>query len=347
MIKIEFTEEEMQALDYERYNHIHPRVLRKMEALWLKSQGLSHKEICRLTGISLNTLRNYLQAYQQGGIEALKKINFHQPESELSQHTTTIEEYFREHPPASVKEAMAKIKELTGIKRSENRVREFLKSIGMAPRKVGTIPAKADPDEQESFVKEELEPRLEEAESGKRVVFFVDAAHFVLAPFLGILWCFTRLFIKAPSGRKRFNVLGALNAVTHELIMVTNDTYINAQSFCDLLWCISRLDLGVPITLVLDNARYQKCKIVWELAEALNIELLYLPPYSPNLNLIERLWKFVKKKCLYSKYYSEFKDFKKAITECLSQTDTTYKQELDSLLTLRFQRFEKAQSVAV
>ena len=172
---------------------------------------------------------------QRVGYRGVEKIKFYQPESELSQHTVTIVEYFREYPPASVKEAMAKIKELTGIKRSENRVHEFLKSIGMAPRKVGTIPAKADPDEQESFVKEELEPRLEEAESCKGVVFFVDAAHFVLAPFLGILWCFTRLFIKAPSGRKRFNVLGALNAVTHELIMVTNDTYINAQSFCNLL----------------------------------------------------------------------------------------------------------------
>jgi len=318
-----------------------------MEALWLKSQGLSHNEICRLTGISANTLRGYLREYQQGGIEALKQIHFYQSQSELRQHTTTIEEYFHEHPPSSVKEAMAKIEEQTGIKRSENRVRAFLKSIGMAPRKVGTIPAKADPEEQESFVKEELEPRLEEAKTGQRVVFFVDAAHFVLAPFLGILWSFTRLFIKAPSGRKRFNVLGALNAVTHELIIVTNDTYINAQSFCDLLWCISRLDLGVPITLVLDNVRYQKCKLVWELAESLDIELLYLPPYSPNLNLIERLWKFVKKKCLYSKYYSEFKDFKKAISNCLNQTDTTYKQELDSLLTLRFQSFEKAQSVAV
>ncbi len=347
MIKIEFTEGEMQALNYERYNHPHPRVQRRMEALWLKSQGLSHNEICRLTGISANTLRGYLREYQQGGIEALKQIHFYQSQSELRQHTTTIEEYFHEHPPSSVKEAMAKIEEQTGIKRSENRVRAFLKSIGMAPRKVGTIPAKADPEEQESFVKEELEPRLEEAKTGQRVVFFVDAAHFVLAPFLGILWSFTRLFIKAPSGRKRFNVLGALNAVTHELIIVTNDTYINAQSFCDLLWCISRLDLGVPITLVLDNVRYQKCKLVWELAESLDIELLYLPPYSPNLNLIERLWKFVKKKCLYSKYYSEFKDFKKAISNCLNQTDTTYKQELDSLLTLRFQSFEKAQSVAV
>ncbi|OQX20911.1 MAG: transposase [Candidatus Altiarchaeales archaeon A3] len=75
------------------------------------------------------------------------------------------------------------------------------------------------------------------------------------------------------------------------------------------------------------------------------MELLYLPPYSPNLNLIERLWKFVKKKCLYSKYYPEFGSFKKAITNCLEQTDTTYKEELDSLLTLRFQKFKKAQSV--
>ena len=341
MINIDFTEEETKTLDYERYHHPHPRVQRRMEALWLKSQNMSHKQICRITGISPNTLTGYLRKYQEHGIEGLKEVNFYQPQGELRRYTTTIETYFREHPPASVKEAMAKIEELTGIKRSENRVRAFLKSIGMAPRKVGMIPAKADTEEQERFITEELEPRLEEAKSGKRVVFFVDAAHFVLAPFLGILWSFKRLFIKAPSGRKRFNVLGALNAVTHELITVTNDTYINAQSFCDLLWCISRLDIKVPITLVLDNARYQKCKLVWELAKSLDIELLYIPPYSPNLNLIERLWKFVKKQCLYSKYYSEFKHFKNAIINCLKQTDTTYKEELDSLLHYGFRGLKK------
>jgi transposase len=117
MIKIEFTEEEAQALNYERYHHPHPRVQRRMEALWLKSQNVSHKEICRLTGISPNTLRSYLRKYQECGIEGLKEVNFHQPQSELNQHTATIEAYFREHPPASVKEAMAKIEELTGIKR--------------------------------------------------------------------------------------------------------------------------------------------------------------------------------------------------------------------------------------
>ena len=151
---------------------------------------------------------------------------------------------------------MNKIEELTGIRRSENRVREFLKRIGMKRRKVGMIPAKADPAEQERFVQEQLTPQLEEAKQGQRAVFFVDAAHFVLSPFLGFLWAFSRIFIKAPAGRSRFNVLGALNAITHELIMVCNETYINAESVCELLKKIADQYAGLPITVVLDNARY-------------------------------------------------------------------------------------------
>ncbi len=97
------------------------------------------------------------------------------------------------------------------------------------------------------------------------------------------------------------------------------------------------MNLKTPMTLVLDKACYQKCKMVGELAEFLGFELLYLPSYSPNLNLIERLWKFVKKKCLYSKYYEGFATFKMAISNCLTQTHTTHKEELDSLMTLEFQ----------
>lgn len=186
---------------------------------------------------------------------------------------------------------------------------------------------------------------MEEANAGKRAVFFVDAAHFVLGAYLGFLWCFERLFVKTGAGRQRFNVLGALNAVTHELVTVTNETYINAQSVCELLHKLAALGLSVPITLVLDNARYQKCAVVMEVAQALNIELLYLTAYSPNLNLIERLWKFVKKQCLYSIYYADFTAFKEAITDCLNQCHTTYKTELDSLLTLRFQSFKEIKSI--
>ncbi len=234
---------------------------------------------------------------------------------------------------------------MTGIKRSETQVRHFLNKLGLRCRKVGMVPAKADPQEQETYVKEQIEPRLAEAQAGKRAVFFVDAAHFVWAAFLGRLWSFVRVFIKAPAGRQRFSVLGALNAVTHELVTVTNTTYITATEVCELLYKLAALNLGVPITLFLDNARYQKCALVTAVAASLNIELCYLPAYSPNLNLIERLWKFVKKQCLYSKYYADFAAFKTAITDCLSRTHTTYKPELDSLLTLRFQLFEKAQFV--
>jgi transposase len=209
------------------------------------------------------------------------------------------------------------------------------------------LPAKADPEKQAQYLKETLQPRLDEAKAGIRAVFFVDAAHFVLAPFLGFLWSVTRLFIRAPTGRQRFNVLGALNSITHELISVTNDTYITAQEVCELLHILAERTLGVPITIFLDNARYQKCALVMSTAEQLQIELCFLPTYSPNLNLIERLWRFVKKECLYSVYYSSFASFKNAIVNCLVQTNTKHKSALATLLTLKFQMFDKTQMLTV
>ena len=340
MIQVDICQKDIEDFKYLRTHHPHPRIQQRIDVLWLKINGLQHNLIAQLAGVCENTVTEYLRIYKEGGIEKLKELNFYKPQSELVQYTSSIEQYFKEHPPASIKEAASKIEELTGIKRSETQVREFLKSIGIKRRKVGTIPAKADVEEQEKFKKEKLEPRIEEAKSGKRKMFFVDAAHFVLSPFLGYLWSFARVFIKAPAGRKRFNVLGALDVITHELITVTNDTYINAYSFCELLWDISCRYSNVPITLVLDNARYQKCALVFYFAKLLDIELLYLPAYSPNLNLIERLWKFVKKKCLYSKYYDNFDVFKRSITDCLNKTDTEHKGELDTLLTLRFQTFK-------
>lgn len=129
--------------------------------------------------------------------------------------------------------------------------------------------------------------------------------------------------------------------------MVANDSYITADSVCELLRKIAKLNLDVPITLVMDNARYQKCKMVVALADQLDIDLLFLPAYSPNLNLIERLWKFVKKEVLYSKYYPTFGEFRNAIIDCLNQTHTSYKTELDSLLALRFQVFKKCEVVPI
>lgn len=175
----------------------------------------------------------------------------------------------------------------------------------------------------------------------------MDAAHFVHRAYLGFLWCFQRLFIPSPSGRRRFNVLGCVNAITKEVITVTNESYINAESICQMLLKLAALNIDVPITVVLDNARYQKCQLVFGLAKALDIELLYLPAYSPNLNLIERLWKFIRNECLYSKYYAEFDDFKTAIDTCIQKANTTHKQSLETLLALKFQTFKDVQLLDV
>ena len=153
MIQIRFSPDEIKELAYQRFHHPHPRVQRKAQAVWFKSQGLAHQEIARLTGVTVNTVTSYLLEYQQGGIEQLKTLNFRIPESELKQYQTSLEEYFGQHPPLSVKEAMAQIEKLTGVKRSETHIREFLKSMGMKFRKVGMVPSKADPEKQEAFKK--------------------------------------------------------------------------------------------------------------------------------------------------------------------------------------------------
>lgn len=153
MIRLHFTGEEKQALNYERYHHPHPHVQRKMEAVWLKSQGESHQRIARLTGVTVNTVTGFLKDYQAGGIERLKEIRFRQPVSELAGHQQTLEDYFKAHPPATIKEAMSKIEKLTGLKRSEPRIKKFMSKLGFKRRKVGMGPSKADPDKQERNLK--------------------------------------------------------------------------------------------------------------------------------------------------------------------------------------------------
>jgi transposase len=199
---------------------------------------------------------------------------------------------------------------------------------------------------QAEFLGTDLKPCLDAAVAGRGHVFFVDAAHFVFGTFLCCLWSFARIFIRAASGRQRFNVLGAWNAVTRELIAVTNTTVVNTETMCELLRKISASGSAGPITLVLDNARYQRNAAVKELAGQLGITLLFLPSYSPNLNLIERLWKFVKRRALYGRYDATFADFQAAIQETLDGLSTVHAESLEKLMSLNFQRFENVSLMA-
>src|SRR5262245_33600539 len=352
MSRITFTEDDLSAIAFERYHHPEPFVQRKLEVLWLKSQGLAHHDIARLAGVSRASVQRYLREYLTGGLDAVRRYPWKGQRSALDGHRASLEEHFRQHPPRSVQEAQHAIAQRTGIRRGATQVRRFLRRLGLQPRRVAAVPippqatAEDHARAQRQFLAGELEPVLAEARAGRRDVYFVDGAHFVYAAFLGWVWCVARLFVRAASGRKRYNVLGAVHAVTHELIRVANHTYLNAESVCALLRAVAAAGVGRPITVVLDNARYQKCALVQELAKALGVRLLYLPGYSPNLNLIERVWRFVKKECLRAVYHATYEDFTGTIDRCLATLGTTYKAEMDSLLTHNFQTFDAVPMLA-
>jgi transposase len=353
MREITFSEADVQVVAHERYHHPDPRVQRHMEILWLVRHGLRHELVATLAGCSRSTVQRTLPEYVKGGLELLRRLPALEPRGQLDEHRLCLEEVFDNHPPRSVKEAQRQIERHTGVRRGLTQVRLFPHRLGLKPRKAAAIPVPPKSSladhvkSRANFLGGQLEPRLVEARQGRRQLYFVDASHFVFATFLGALWCRARRCLRAASGRKRYDVLAALNAVSHRLIQVTNHSYINAPSVCDLLRAVADAAVpGVPITLVLDNARYQKCALVQELAARLGIELLYLPSYSPNLNLIERVWKFVKAECPRSTYYGSYEEFNAAIQQCLDQLPSKHKAAMDSLLTHAFQTFENVSLLA-
>jgi transposase len=153
VLDLTFTAEDIETLRTQRFAHPHPLVQLKMEAVFLRSQGLRQEEILRICDISKATYYRYLNEYREGGVQRLKQLHRHPPKSEMQEHRGTLEAYFVAHPPASVAEACAKIQELTGLERQLTQVRAFLHSLGLKPRKVGSIPAKADVLAQEQFRK--------------------------------------------------------------------------------------------------------------------------------------------------------------------------------------------------
>jgi transposase len=494
MIKYsEKSETEVKRLRELLLNHPHHFIRRKALSQLLHHYGVRHKIIEDIIDVCENTLRSYCCAYEENGIDSITTINFRKPKSQLVQFDDVVVDYLKKTPPASIKQACAEIGDLTGVHRHESQMRSYLRKIGARCRQVCGIPAKANIAKQKEFKEKVLDPRLKEAEVGLREVYFVDAAHFVLQGFLGKVWSLTRVFVRTPSGRQRWNVLGALNAITKKVTTITNDTYITASEVCQLLKRVAQdniksyekthnviklpqetqqiesnskdavsaksivvnpeledemhseqirseaqksdaeniedqkmvvtnfinnsesqskicsegispikkpkmkpvkqaiktnqevlpkqeiipsnqmkrkkeekdketiqkkreaairanakkeaqgMKVMTPVTFFMDNAKYQRCLMVIALAEELGIEIEFLPPYSPNLNLIERLWKFTKKSVLKSKYYSSFDPFYNAINNFLENMIITHVEELESLLTLEFQTFTEEQ----
>jgi transposase len=171
-------------------------------------------------------------------------------------------------------------------------------------------------------------------------VYFVDAAHVLhtALPSQGWIKRQQTVQLKTNSGRNRLNILGAYSPDTQDLIYLEGRESVDAERVAQLLRTIRAANPGVPLLLVLDNAPYNRAPAVTQAADDLAIELLYLPTYSPNLNLIERFWKFLKRKVARNRYYPTFAEFRGAVQNLLTNL-AAYRDELATLLTERFQLF--------
>lgn len=204
------------------------------------------------------------------------------------------------------------------------------------------MPAKADPVAQEQFLTGTLHPLLKRAAAGTRRVFFADAAHFVRGAFLGYLWCLVRWGVPTGSGRQRYSVLAALDAVARTLVREATDGTVTEVTAGRLLLKVRAANPTGPITVVWGNARYQHTALVRSIAAYARIDLVYLPPYSPNLNRIERVWQFVTKAALANRSFADYPAFKAAIDATLDSLGTTHKDAMATLLTLRFETLQAA-----
>src|SRR5262245_50210056 len=182
MSRIDFTDDDLSAIAFERYYHPEPFVQRKLEVLWLKSQGLAHPDIARLAGVSRASVQRYLREYRTGGLDAIRRYPWEGQRSALDGHRASLEAHFREHPPRSVKDAQRVIEGQTGIRRGPTQVRRFLGRLGLQPRRVAAVPiapkstAEDQARQQRRFLDAELEPVLAEARAGRRDVYFADGA---------------------------------------------------------------------------------------------------------------------------------------------------------------------------
>jgi transposase len=156
MIQIEFSEQEIKALQQEKLSHPDVRIRRRMEAVYLKALGYAHQEIGQMVGISQKTLRDYLGRYQTGQLAGLKERSYYQPQSGLEPYRGQIEAEFKQRPAASMKEAAKRIEQVTGVRRSPDQVRRYLRRLGIKRLKAGQVPAKVNPQAQEDFLKKTL-----------------------------------------------------------------------------------------------------------------------------------------------------------------------------------------------
>lgn len=309
----------------------------KIKAVYLLSRGKTPQEIAEVLMLDIDTIGNYRKRYETGGVKELLKSYYAGSTPMLSD--TEIAEFavhLETQTYLTVDAIVEYVKQTYKVNYSISGMRQLLHRLDFVYKKAKTIPGKANAESQQAYL--DFLEKTREKKGEKDAHYYLDGVHPQHNTQLAYGWIKKGKdkIVKSNSGRQRININGALNADTLEVVMRTDDT-INAQSTLKLFEMLEQKHPEAnSIFITLDNARYYKNKLIMAYLETSKIKLLFLPAYSPNLNLIERLWKFMRKIVLYNKYYEKFAEFKVAIMGFFENIGQ-YDKKLRSLLTKNFQ----------
>lgn len=304
--------------------------------------GMKNSRIAFLVGChskTVGTVRRRMEEESVGEMMVIAKGGGPKPKVSGDVKTQIVEKV-KKGTYCCLRQIADMVKISFGLVISESTVSRILKEFNLRKLKCGSLPFKADAEKQHAFYVDVLHPLMNKSENKECQLLFLDAAHFVQGnDHLGGFYGIVRKFVRTFSGRNRYNVLGALNFCTKAVHTVTNDTYITSRQVCRMLVRLSKAYKGQSVHVILDNAAYQRCNLVQMVAAKLNITLHYIPAYSPNLNLIERFWKYVKGE-LRRSFYDDFGAFCSRIDEIIANA------KVDTLITEKVQFFDDLKEIS-
>jgi len=295
----------------------------KINAVILLGSGWKLKQVKDALLIDDETLRSYVEKYRIGGIKALLETNYqgrscHLSDSQLEKLASELESKIYLTTNAVIEFA----KHAFEVEYSPSGMRDLLHRIGYEFKKPKLVPGNPDQSAQEEFAK--YYEDFMEAKPADVEVVFIDAVHPEHNTMAAYGWIKKgkKRHLPTNSGRQRLNLHGAINIETMEMTVIESDT-INRDSTVQLLSMLDKKYEGAKeIIVILDNARYHYSKEVHDVVQGSpRLKLVYLPAYSPELNLIERVWKYFKKQVLYNKYYENFGEFRKAAIDFFKNID--------------------------
>jgi len=311
--RYQLTREELDSLERAHRHAPDKRYADRIKTVYLLGKGWTVTKVAEALMIDRETVRNHYKRYRKGGLEGLQKNDAGGSSAMLNEEQQqALDQHLSETLYLTAKEIAHYVEQTFGVSYSESGITQLLRRMGYVYKKPKLVPGKADADKQREFI--QSYEQLKSTKAADDPIYFMDATHPHHNPVAGYGWIKRGRDheIKSNTGRQRLNINGAINPATQQAIIRYDDT-INAQSTLRLFQQIEEHHTDAEtIYIICDNARYYRSKMVREYLETSKIELLFLPPYAPNLNLIERYWKFFKKKVLYGLYYETFAAFKKA-----------------------------------